>query len=551
MKAESLDHLNEEMLRRFMTINPDAATGMGLHDPYDFELPHGGFKRLEDTSNLLHEWAKEARAISRNEKLTTEMRICLKALELSDEFLRFSIDDYPLWKMYPDEVEGIGGILFIMLSRDYAPLEFRAKAMASRLQKLPQHLAEFRTRFDDSRAVRLWTDMAIESCEQLPGFLTFIERTTKDQLSRSTLGELKKGLDGARCAISVQLEWLKELRKDAVEDFAMGKRRFAKLMKLRGLGMTPSEILALGEKYLLELKKERERIAQRIAPGKTVDEVAEMIKADAPKTFEEGLKATEKEMRSAKAFIAKKGIATVDEDAVLKIIETPAFLAPVLPYAALFMSSKFDKVQEGAYVVTRPKNPKDLGSHLNYASIINTAVHEAYPGHFHQGVRSNARHWMLQLPNMVISTDTMYIAAETVEGWAHYCEKMMFDHGYKATEAAEFEMVTNAIWRAYRIIADVKLAQGDASVEEMIQMGMREANMPRAAAESEVKRYTRTPGQALSYLIGKHLILEFRKEMEKKMGKKFDERRFHDLVADYGYLPISLMKEAVREEMKV
>jgi uncharacterized protein (DUF885 family) len=161
----------------------------------------------------------------------------------------------------------------------------------------------------------------------------------------------------------------------------------------------------------------------------------------------------------------------------------------------------------------------------------------------------NTKHWMLQLHQM-LPAEGVTCGTETVEGWAHYCEKMMFDHGYRATDAAALEMINGAIWRACRIIADIELAQGEATIEEMVEMFVRETGMPRDAMEAEVKRYTHTPSQALSYMVGRHLVIEFRKEMEKSLGKKFDEKKFHDLIADYGYLPLWLVKEAVKNGMR-
>jgi uncharacterized protein (DUF885 family) len=162
---------------------------------------------------------------------------------------------------------------------------------------------------------------------------------------------------------------------------------------------------------------------------------------------------------------------------------------------------------------------------------------------------SNKKHWMLQMAGSG-GGDIASCATETVEGWAHYCEKMMFDHGYEATDEAAFELLNGAIWRACRIIADVKLAQGEATIEEMTELMTRETGMARSAMEDEVKRYSHTPGQALSYMIGRHLLLGLRKELEEKMGAKFDEKKFHDLVAGYGFLPFNLVKEIVTSELR-
>jgi uncharacterized protein (DUF885 family) len=307
-------------------------------------------------------------------------------------------------------------------------------------------------------------------------------------------------------------------------------------------------MLALGEKYLQDFKKERERVAEKIAPGKGVEGATEVVRADCPQSFEDALKSTEEIMMNARKFIVDNDLATVDTSARLSVVETPGFLAALLPYAAIYEPSIFDKKQEGTYIVTRPKEPKDLASHLNRASIINTAVHEAFPGHFLQSVSSNKKNWMLQMAASG-GTDIIASATETHEGWAHYCEKMMFDHGFEATDAAEFEMLNGAIWRACRIVADIKLAQGEATIEEMVDWMTKETGMARYAMESEVNRYTHTPGQALSYMIGRHLMLELRKDLEKMLGDKFDEKKFHDAVLGYGGLPFNLLKEAVTVEL--
>jgi hypothetical protein len=545
MNTDTLEQLHERMLKEFLRINPDVGTGIGLHDPYDRLLPHGGRKRLDDTLALLEGWNTKARRQAASQELSGEDSLHLDLLSMSTDIMRFATDEYPLWKMYPDCLEGIGGLLFLMASRDYAPPEARARDMTYRLRLIPDHLKQFRTRFDPGEPVRLWTGMAIESCDNFPGLLDFVKDTFKD-----CDHEHRDLVDAAQAlgpSTAEHMEWLKQLLDRSGEDFSMGRDRFAKLLEIRKIEMSVDEILALGRDRLEMLKQERARLADQIAPGMGVDEAVRISRNTAPKTFEQALEKTREEMESAKEFIIKNDIATIDPEAELRVVETPAFLSAMLPYAALSMSSKFDPVQKGEYLVTRPKDSNDLGSHLNEGSIINTAVHEAYPGHFHQGVRSNRKHWMLQFNTMIISSDTFDSGTETCEGWAHYCEKMMFENGYRATDLAALEMVNGALLRAYRVVADISLACGEASFEDMVELGIKEAGVPRNASEAEVKRYTHTPGQALSYLLGRELLVGFRKQMESTLGDGFDERRFHDLVADHGELPFSLMRDKVRD----
>jgi uncharacterized protein (DUF885 family) len=287
--------------------------------------------------------------------------------------------------------------------------------------------------------------------------------------------------------------------------------------------------------YLQSLKKERARLVEEIAPGKTVEEVLKLIEQKAPESFEEALKATREQMEAARRFVMDKKLATVYEEDKLLVNETPAFLAPLIPFAALILPGKFDSRQIGNYIVTRPKDMEGLRKNLNYPNIVNTAVHEGFPGHFLQLVVSN-RGSFVRLLGMLGGT-------ETIEGWAHYCEEMMVKHGFNRSPEVRFVQVNDAIWRAVRIIIDVKLSRGEMSFDEAVNMLIKETGMSKEAAVAEVKRYTLTPTYQLSYLLGKHLLLKLKDEMKQKMGDKFSERLFHDTVAANGGLPIFLLRE--------
>jgi len=139
--------------------------------------------------------------------------------------------------------------------------------------------------------------------------------------------------------------------------------------------------------------------------------------------------------------------------------------------------------------------------------------------------------------------------SETVEGWAHYCEELMWEKGFINDSEARFIQINDMIWRAVRIIVDVKLSRGEMAFEEAVDMLAREAGMSREAAVAEVNRYTQTPGYPLSYLLGKHLILKLKEEVKKKMGEEFDEKFFHDTITANGYLPISMLRKVF--DMKI
>jgi len=530
---EIFEKMVNEGLNKFFEKNPDFATYLGLHEPYDYMLPKGSTERFLENLQLMEELLKRLSENLKRKELNDDHKIDWEVLEKAYERWKFDFYERRIHELNPDVSEDLGGLIFIMFTRNYAPLERRLDAITARIEKMPKYLEEFRSRFEKSQPVRLWTQLAIEKTQSMIGLFMFILQAVKGKVPDKVYERLQKAVENLQPALKAYLEWLHGLLTKTSEEWALGKEKFERLLQLRELGMNSEEILHLGVKYLNELKAERERLAKQIAPGKTVEEVLEMIERKAPKTFEEALEYTKKVMEEARHFVQERGIATVYPEDVLLVEETPAFMAPVIPFAALMMPAKFDKPQIGIYIVTRPKDQANLGKHLNYPSIRNTAVHEAFPGHFLQGAISN-RGSIVRL---------FADGTETVEGWAHYCEELMREKGFITDLETRLIQVNDMIWRAVRIIVDVKLSRGEMTFEEAVEMLVKEAGMSREAAVAEVNRYTQTPGYPLSYLLGKHLILSLKEEVKLKMGSKFNEKFFHNTILENGYLPISMLRK--------
>ena len=537
---ELFEKIGQEMLDKFLKNNPDYATQLGLHDPYDYELPTGSANRYLKDLALMRETLDRLNENVKRDELTVQHKIDWEAIDLACKQGEFAYHELKMHELNPDAFTELGGVLFLMFTRDYWPIEKRVDAIASRVEKIPNYLEEFRTRFEKSEPVKLWTEVAIEIGQNMQGLFQFVLFATKDHVSQKTHERLSKALENLQPALKQQMDWLQSLLPKTKEQWAVGREKFETLLRLRGLNMTSDEILSLGEKYMKEMKAERERLARQIAPGKSVEEVKKTIENRAPETFEEALAYTRRMMEEARTFIQEKNLITVYPEDKVTVEETPGFLVPMLPFAAMYMPARFDKPQLGTYIVTRPRDIKNLGAHLNYASIRNTAVHEAFPGHFLQGTLSN-RGSIFQLLTQ---------GTETVEGWAHYCEQMMTEKGFITDLDTRLVQINDVIWRAVRIIADVKLSRGEMSFEEAVTMLMRETGMSKEGAEAEVKRYTQIPGYALSYLLGKHLILKLKEDVKQKMGNRFDEKFFHNTLASNGYLPLSLIRKVFDEKTR-
>ncbi len=549
MSSQEFDDLNKKMLPRFFSVNPDAATLFGMHDPYDGMLPHGGVKRIKDTLSLFREWERSASETAKEGALSEDQEISLEILGMCKRLIRFALNDYPEWKMFPEACEMPGVILFLMLSREYAPYEQRAAWLSSRIGQMPRFLKEFRTRYRPGKPVRPWTRHALSTCRGFPDFLTFIEKHSEKRISKNLAGELSRNVAAANDALAEHLTWLEGLMERATDDFAMGRKNLEKLLKIRGFTLTQDEILDLANAGLEEMRAERDQAARRISPDDP-SKAIRTIRDDCAETFALALDETRREMARAKRWIVDHGVCTIDYEGDVLVKETPPFLRTGVTTAALLMPAVFDQGSPGIYLITQPEAVEDMKQECNRSAIVNTTVHEAYPGHYHQGAMSFKKPWMHQLHHMTMTTDTMVCAYETMEGWAHYCEKMMFEKGYAANDKSYYVMLDYAIWRACRAIHDVRLCRGDAKVDEMVEFFMKETDSSKETAEGDVIGFSRTPAYALSYFTGRHLVLKLKKDLEMELGSRFDERSFHDLLAMNGNLPFHMAERVVRKGME-
>ena len=537
---EAFEKQTQEALQQFLERNPEEATFLGFHEPYDKLLSNGSIEEVYKNLKLMEDWRTKMKQTINFDELNEENKMDWRLLENACKRFRFSAYEHRIHEKNPECLRGIGGLIFVVLTREYAPFEKRIEGIVSRLEKLPLYLEQFRKSYEKCVPVKLWTEVAIEGCQRMPGFFQFLIVAAKGRISEKLFLRLQAAVASLSQPLSEHLEWLKALLPKAKADWVLGKEKFDRLLKLRELGMSADEIYELGVKFLKELKEERARLAEKISPGKTVKEVMKQIQADAPETYEEALEFTRKEMKRAKNFVREHDIATVPKEDKLHIEETPSFMAPLIPFAALAPPGKYEKTQEGIYIVTRPKDMKDLSKDANYASISNTAVHEAYPGHFLQTSRSN------RLGSFIRD---LVFGLETIEGWAHYCEEMMMERGFQGGLESKFIQVNDIIWRAVRMIVDVKLSCGEMSFEEAVDMLLKETGMSKNGAVAEVRRYTQSPGYPLSYLLGKHLMLKLQDDVKARMGDKYSDKFFHDVVTANGNFPMSKLREIFEQKL--
>jgi uncharacterized protein (DUF885 family) len=188
----------------------------------------------------------------------------------------------------------------------------------------------------------------------------------------------------------------------------------------------------------------------------------------------------------------------------------------------------------GGYMV----NTYDLSQRPLY-TLPALSVHEAVPGHHHQGAIAQE---LEDVPNFRRDT---YITAFG-EGWGLYTENLAIDMGLYRTPYENFGRLTYEMWRACRLVVDTGMHYMGWSREQAEACLLENSALAPHNVRTEVLRYIGWPGQALAYKTGELLMRDLRAEAEETLGADFDIRAFHDELLKDGSMPLSALEAKMR-----
>jgi uncharacterized protein (DUF885 family) len=534
---ERLYELVEGRFRRLVAEDPILATYLGLHE-HDGSLGDGGRDAIlaeldEDRAHLARVEAIDPEALSAGARFERDLELHNVRRSI------FDIEELRIWERRSLALDTIGDGLFLLFARDHAPLPERLDAIAGRLEDVPRFLDASRTRATAPQ-VRLWQDLEQRTAEELPRFLEEIEAAADGALASAERRRLARAVEAANVAIDLYGQWLHGTLADGTDQWAVGRERHDALVGLRAFdGLDADAILELGWQKLAEEKAARVAAAREVDADATEAEVVDRIKSDQPADFRAAIEAYRDAMVRARTHCIEHDLVSIPDDERIEVVETPEYLRNVVPFAAYFAPAPFDRDAKGIYVVTPSvdDDPNAMREH-NLASISNTSIHEAYPGH-HLQLDVARRH-----PSL---TRLLTDAPEFVEGWGMYSELMLREHGFDADPRFRVVVHTDAIWRACRIILDIRLHRGEIGLEEAVDFMVEHTSFERANAAAEVRWYTFRPTYPLSYLLGRTLLLQLRADEQARLGASFDLRGFHDTLLRNGSLPISFHRRLLAE----
>jgi len=174
--------------------------------------------------------------------------------------------------------------------------------------------------------------------------------------------------------------------------------------------------------------------------------------------------------------------------------------------------------------------------------IESTSYHEGIPGHHLQIAIAQ------ELEDLPDFRKTAFVTAYS-EGWGLYTERLADEMGLYGSPLDRMGMLAADSMRACRLVVDTGMHALGWTRQQAIDYLLANSEKSVGHATAEIDRYAVTPGQALSYMIGRLEMLRIRDAAQQRQGDRFDIKAFHDAVLESGALPLSLLADHVARRL--
>jgi uncharacterized protein (DUF885 family) len=325
---------------------------------------------------------------------------------------------------------------------------------------------------------------------------------------------------------------------------AAGRERYL-LHARRHLGsaLNPDETYEWGWDELRRLEEEMARVADRLRPGHTLDEVIDHLDGDPAGTIEGA--------DNLRAWLQDLMDRTVDDlagthfDIPDPIRRVEAMIAPPGGAAAMYYTGPSQDMRRTG----RTWYPTQGRTRFPLWGEVSVCYHEGVPGH-HLQVAT-----VTYLGEQLTALQRTSFVAGHGEGWALYAERLMDELGYLEDDAARLGYLRAQVMRARRVVTDIGLHLGLTLPADAVPGGgsrwepelarqfmTRSSGFPPEFMASEIDRYLGLPGQAISYKVGERVWLEGREEARRRTGPGFDVRAFHGRALRLGHLGLDQLR---------
>jgi hypothetical protein len=447
------------------------------------------------------------------------------------------------WETNPNSyITDAAYAIFSIISRTFAPLSERLRSVIAR-EKLIGRLIQS-SRENLANPPRVYTDLALE---QLPGIVGFFQKDVpaafKGLDDAALLAEFRNANQSVIDQLNSYATWLKsDLLPRSNGNFRIGAESYRKKLLYDEMVDTPLDrLLSIAYADLRSNRSALERAASQIDARRKPVEILQDLEKNHP-AAPELLPAFRDVLEGLRSFAVSHHIVTIPGIAFPTVEESPPFMR-AWSTASMDTPGPYEKVAKEAFFNVTLPDPswkkaqvEEYLEGFNRGTIISTAVHEVYPGHYTQ---------FLWLSNAPTKARKLMGAGSNAEGWAHYCEQMMLDEGYgNGDPGLRLGQLQDALLRDARFIVGIQMHTGNMTVDQAVDFFVNEGLQVRPVAEKEAKRGTFDPTY-LVYTLGKLQIMKLREDYKRMRGADYSLQGFHDAFLAQGFPPVKIVRRAL------
>jgi uncharacterized protein (DUF885 family) len=550
------DAVAEEYVKTYLAAHPLQGTALGLHE-YDGKI--SDYSRLALDAELSRLRRFEDRLAKFDPaKLSPRQSIDLRILQAAVKRELFEMQDMSAFERNP-MVYARAGDVNVYVKRNFAPLEDRVRSLVAIESQIPNILIAARTNLDD-KLPKPFVELAIQIARGSADFLkkdliAAVSGLKDDQLRVAFQAANRKAAN----ALSDYATWLeREKLPKATLDFALGEEKFARFLTQTELvDLPPQKVLEIG---MTQLKAEQEAFAEaakKIDPNKPAIEVFKQVQSEHPAS-DKLIPDIAKDLDKIRKYVAARKLVGIPSEVRAKVKETPQYLRAT-SFASMDTPGPFEKRATEAYYYVTPteedwpaQEKEEWLTAFNYYTSDVVSIHEVYPGHYVQFLHLNA--------SSASKVEKIFGSYAFIEGWAHYCEKMMIDEGFGGPSnsspseddlkrAAKYRMAQadEALLRLCRLCVSIKVHTQKMSIDEATKFFQDNCYYEPKPARQEAMRATFDPGY-LNYSLGKLQILKLRDDYKAQQGNEFSLQKFHNELLSHGMPPIRLLREIMLKD---
>lgn len=487
-----------------------------------------------------------------------ERMLDVRVFSASLELFRFTEESIAMHRKDPDVATPLFETLLYHLRGHATDERTRFATLASRLRGVSEYFAGARGEVTEPSAELVLR--ARDVIDGGPDVLRVVAEaarraTATGVISAAANAEVQAAVEAAGSALDEQRAWLATLELRPHEP--IGQDAFQRLLLLRGLDLSVSEVLVLAREHAERLRVEESRAARRstrksAGPTSTSAAVAAARGATTPQGLAEAVVWTSDLVNAARSFLETSGgiaLPQIDSERIL-VDGMPAAFAPSGQCMMHLAPQPLAPSQDSLLLLREPLGPQaDALAELSVADLESAVAAFGYPGRHLQSVWSNRATTAARrgVPLGAFGAVAGAWGQDMIQGWALTAEELMREFLFRPSPASRLIMIRRALAAPLLTAVDVCLQVGRMTPEQAAGFLVRRAGLRLPVARAQVRALLRSPTVGLSAFIGKVRIEQLRHEAHKLWRSDYNEKRFHSLLLVSGPLPLAYLFERLNE----